>query len=69
MRMNGRCWILCARLFLTVALGLPMLTVNVSHAEQETKRVGLSTEASRTTFAATLRENQPAEQSLRDGYR
>ena len=63
MRMNSGSWILCARLFLVVGLGLPMLTVNVTHAEQEAKMVGLSTEASRTVSAATLRENQPAEEN------
>jgi phospholipid-binding lipoprotein MlaA len=61
MRMNSGSRILCARLFLILGLGLPMLTVNVSHAEQETKMASLSTEASRTVSTTALGENQPAE--------
>ena len=61
MRMNSGSRILCARLFLILGLGLPMLTVNVSDAEQETKMASLSTEASKTVSTTALGENQPAE--------
>jgi phospholipid-binding lipoprotein MlaA len=63
MRMNNGSRIVCARLFLILGLGLPMLTVNVTHAEQEVKMASLSTEASRTVSTTALRENQPAEEN------
>jgi phospholipid-binding lipoprotein MlaA len=61
MRMNNGSRIIGARLFLILGLGLPMLTVNVTHAEQEAKMASLSTEASRTVSTTALGENQPAE--------
>jgi phospholipid-binding lipoprotein MlaA len=49
--------ILCARLFLILGLGLPMLTVSVTHAEQEGGAAALGTEAQ---GSVPMVEKQPA---------
>jgi phospholipid-binding lipoprotein MlaA len=44
MKIGNGSRILCARLFLILGLGLPLLTMSVTHAEQESKATALGTE-------------------------
>jgi phospholipid-binding lipoprotein MlaA len=52
--------ILCARLFLILGLGLPMLTVSVTHAEQEGGAAALGTEAQ---GSVPMVEKQPTKEN------
>lgn len=60
MKINNGSRILCARFFLILGLGLPMLTVSVTHAEQEREAAALSTEG---PGSVPMLENQPAKEN------
>ncbi|HEY6366477.1 MAG TPA: VacJ family lipoprotein [Candidatus Binatia bacterium] len=57
MKIGNGSRILCARLFLILGLGLPMLTVSVTHAEQEGEAAALGTEGQ---GSVPMVEKQPA---------
>jgi phospholipid-binding lipoprotein MlaA len=44
MKIGNGSRVLCARLFLILGLGLPLLTISVTHAEQESEATALGTE-------------------------
>ncbi|HEX2262004.1 MAG TPA: VacJ family lipoprotein [Candidatus Binatia bacterium] len=60
MKIGNGSRILCARLFLILGLGLPMLTVSVTHAEQEGGAAALGTEAQ---GSVPMVEKQPTKEN------
>jgi phospholipid-binding lipoprotein MlaA len=60
MKIGNGSRILCARLFLILGLGLPMLTVSVTHAEQEGEAAALGTEGQ---GSVPMVEKQPTKEN------